>query len=121
MDEEDKPLKRKIAETLDEARVSNAIHHRKCKDLHALRRSKTPSSFFNSFSKALLPLFAFQRRTSSSERVVRFISAFAAARDSDAASFLDDFLRFLLAAASNASNRTPRFRACQIISEVETS
>nr|XP_011469619.1 PREDICTED: condensin complex subunit 3 isoform X2 [Fragaria vesca subsp. vesca] len=118
--EEEKPVMLKIAQILDEARASNAIHHRKCKELYALR-SKTASSsvFFNSLCKILLPLFAFQRRAASAERVVRFVSAFAAGRDPDQghAAFLDEFLRFLLT-ASTASNRTPRFRACQIISEI---
>lgn len=118
--EEEKPVMLKIAQILDEARASNAIHHRKCKELYALR-SKTASSsvFFTSLCKTLLPLFAFQRRAASAERVVRFVSAFAAGRDPDQghAAFLDEFLSFLLT-ASTASNRTPRFRACQIISEV---
>lgn len=123
--EEEKPLMLKIAQILDEARASNAIHNRKCKELYALR-SKAASSgsssiFFTSFCKSLLPLFAFQRRAASAERIVRFVSAFATARDPDRASesdaFLDEFLRFLLT-ASAASNRTARFRACQIISEV---
>ncbi|XP_024186830.1 condensin complex subunit 3 isoform X1 [Rosa chinensis] len=119
-DEEEKPVMLRIAQILDEARASNAIHNRKCKELYALR-SKTASSsvFFTSFCKTLLPLFAFQRRAASAERIVRFVSSFATGRDpgqSDAA-FLDEFLRFLLT-ASTASNRTARFRACQIISEI---
>ncbi|KAL6225844.1 hypothetical protein ACLB2K_004693 [Fragaria x ananassa] len=118
--EEEKPVMLKIAQILDEARASNAIHHRKCKELYALR-SKTASSsvFFTSLCKTLLPLFAFQRRAASAERVVRFVSAFAAGRypDQGHAAFLDEFLSFLLT-ASTASNRTPRFRACQIISEI---
>ncbi|XP_050364582.1 uncharacterized protein LOC126783205 [Argentina anserina] len=118
-DEEAKPVTLKIVQILDDARASNAIHNRKSKELHALR-SKTASSssslFFTSFSKTLLPLFAFQRRTAFAERIVRFVSAFATDVQNDAA-FLDQFLRFLLT-ASSAANRTARFRACQIISEI---
>lgn len=120
--EEEKSLMLKIAQILNDARTSNATHNRKLKELSALR-SKTSSSslFFSAFCKTLTPVFAFQRRTASAERTVRFISAFATARDSGPASqcdaFLEDFLRFLLP-VSAAANRTHRFRACQIVSSV---
>ncbi|KAM1061153.1 hypothetical protein FF1_025679 [Malus domestica] len=120
--EEENPLMLKIAQILDDARTSNASHNRKLKELAALR-SKTSSSslFFSAFCKTLLPLFAFQRRTASAERIVRFVSAFATARDSGNASqadaFLEDVLRFLLP-ASSAAKKTPRSRACQIVSEI---
>ncbi|XP_008227932.1 PREDICTED: condensin complex subunit 3 [Prunus mume] len=120
--EEEKSLMLKIAQILNDARTSNATHNRKLKELSALR-SKTSSSslFFSAFCKTLTPLFAFQRRTASAERTVRFISAFAMARDSGPASqcdaFLEDFLRFLLP-VSAAANRTHRFRACQIVSSI---
>ncbi|CAB4302517.1 unnamed protein product [Prunus armeniaca] len=113
-------LNAQITQILNDARTSNATHNRKLKELSALR-SKTSSSslFFSAFCKTLTPLFAFQRRTASAERTVRFISAFAMARDSGPASqcdaFLEDFLRFLLP-VSAAANRTHRFRACQIVS-----
>ncbi|XP_068336957.1 uncharacterized protein [Pyrus communis] len=120
--EDEKPLMLKIAQIFDDARTSNASHNRKLKELSALR-SKTSSSslFFSAFCKTLLPLFSFQRRTASAERIVRFISAFATARDSGNVSqsdaFLKDFLRFLLP-ASYAANKTSRSRACQIVSEI---
>ncbi|VVA27763.1 PREDICTED: condensin complex subunit 3 [Prunus dulcis] len=120
--EEEKSLMLKIAQILNDARTSNATHNRKLKELSALR-SKTLSSslFFSAFCKTLTPFFAFQRRTASAERTVRFISAFATARDSGPASqcdaFLEDFLRFLLP-VSAAVNRTHRFRACQIVSSI---
>ncbi|ONI14952.1 hypothetical protein PRUPE_3G017700 [Prunus persica] len=120
--EEEKSLMLKIAQILNDARTSNATHNRKLKELSALR-SKTSSSslFFSAFCKTLTPFFAFQRRTASAERTVRFISAFATARDSGPASqcdaFLEDFLRFLLP-VSAAANRTHRFRACQIVSSI---
>ncbi|KAH0982121.1 hypothetical protein GBA52_009298 [Prunus armeniaca] len=120
--EEEKSLMLKITQILNDARTSNATHNRKLKELSALR-SKTSSSslFFSAFCKTLTPLFAFQRRTASAERTVRFISAFAMARDSGPASqcdaFLEDFLRFLLP-VSAAANRTHRFRACQIVSSI---
>ncbi|KAI5336390.1 hypothetical protein L3X38_015657 [Prunus dulcis] len=120
--EEEKSLMLKIAQILNDARTSNATHNRKLKELSALR-SKTSSSslFFSAFCKTLTPFFAFQRRTASAERTVRFISSFATARDSGPASqcdaFLEDFLRFLLP-VSAAVNRTHRFRACQIVSSI---
>ncbi|BFG23931.1 hypothetical protein CerSpe_102050 [Prunus speciosa] len=120
--EEEKSLMLKIAQILNDASTSNATYNRKLKELSALR-SKTSSSslFFSAFCKTLTPLFAFQRRTASAERTVRFVSAFATARDSGPASqcnaFLEDFLRFLLP-VSAAANRTHRFRACQIVSSI---
>ncbi|CAK9168301.1 unnamed protein product [Ilex paraguariensis] len=119
-DEEQKRLMQKIARVLDETRVSFATHNRKLKDLSALRAS-SPLKFFASFFKTLTPLFNFQRRNASAERIVRFVAIFTCARDSNNASvcdaFLEEFLRFLLVAAM-AANKTARFRACQIISEI---
>lgn len=120
--EEDNRLKHKIAKILDEARTSFATHNRKLKELSAVRsKSSSPLHFFSAFSKILIPLFTFQRRIASTERVVRFVSVFAGTRDpnnaSDCDEFLAEFLRFLLNAAA-AANRTARFRACQIVSEV---
>ncbi|XP_022772037.1 condensin complex subunit 3 [Durio zibethinus] len=118
----DTQLIRKIAKILDEAKTSNAAHHRKLKELSAVR-SKSPSlhQFSVAFTKTLTPLFQILKRTSSVERVVRFVSAFASARDPNDASvsdeFLGDFLKFLLVGAA-AANKTARFRACQIISEI---
>ncbi|XP_042970311.1 condensin complex subunit 3 [Carya illinoinensis] len=120
--EEDNRLKHKIAKILDEARTSFATHNRKLKELSAVRsKSSSPLHFFSAFSKILIPLFTFQRRIASTERVVRFVSVFAGTRDpnnaSDCDEFLAEFLRFLLNAAA-AANRTARFRACQIVSEI---
>lgn len=118
--EEQKLLMQKIARVLDEARTSYATHTRKLKELLSLR-SCSPLGFFSAFSKTLLPLFSFQRRTASAERIVRFVSIFASIRDaknaSDCDAFLEEFLRFLLL-GSAAADRTARFRSCQIISEI---
>ncbi|KAJ4974961.1 hypothetical protein NE237_008135 [Protea cynaroides] len=119
-DREEKLLMQKIARVLDECRSSYAIHTRKLKELLALR-SSSPLCFFSVFSKILTPLFDFQRRTVSAERIVRFVAVFSAHRDEKHASqcdaFLEEFLRFLLIAAA-ACNKTARFRSCQIISEI---
>ncbi|KAB1211329.1 Condensin complex subunit 3 [Morella rubra] len=120
--EEEKQLKLKIAKILDEARTSYATHNRKLKELSAVRsKSSSPHQFFSAFSKTLVPLFSFQRRIASTERIVRFVSVFSGARDptnsSDCDAFLKEFIRFLLSAAAVA-NKTARFRACQIISEI---
>ncbi|KAK6256137.1 Nuclear condensin complex subunit 3 [Theobroma cacao] len=112
----------KIAKIFDEAKNSNATHHRKLKELSAVR-SKSPSlhQFSAAFARTLTPLFQIQKRTASVERVVRFVSAFASARDPNDAvasdEFLEGFLKFLLVGAA-AANKTARFRACQIISEI---
>ncbi|KAJ4839007.1 hypothetical protein Tsubulata_021465 [Turnera subulata] len=109
-------LQQKIARILDDVKPSNATHIRKLKEISALRsNSRSPPQFASAFFKTLTPLFQIQRRTASSERVARFASAFATARTSDA--FLEEFLRFLVA-ASAAANKTARFRACQLISEI---
>lgn len=118
--DEHNQLSQKIARVFDEARSSNATHIRKLKDLSALR-SLFSSSFLPAFSETLTPLFEFPRRVASAERVVRFVAAFAVVPDSKNArvsdDFLEGFLRFLLCAAA-AANKTARFRACQIVSEV---
>ncbi|PIA35919.1 hypothetical protein AQUCO_03400070v1 [Aquilegia coerulea] len=120
-EEEEESLMEKIAKVLDETSSTNAIHNRKLKELSTLRSSSSYRLFFSAFSKTLKPLFNFQRRNSSSARIVRFISIFAAHRDDKNGTicdqFLDDFVRFLLI-ASAASNKTARLRSCQIISEI---
>lgn len=118
-------LPRKIAKILDEVRSSNATHNRKLKELCALRsKSKSPFQFFTAFSKTLTPLFSFHRRIISAERVIRFVSLFATSKDLNFAShadeFLEEFLKFLLVASCSA-NKSARFRACQIVSEVRSS
>ncbi|GMH13269.1 hypothetical protein Nepgr_015110 [Nepenthes gracilis] len=119
--DQENQLLRKIAKILDESRNSYAVHNRKLKDLSNLRSSTSPKKFFSSFSKALAPLFNFPRRIASAERVIRFVATFTSSREPKDSSccdlFLEEFLRFLLSAAS-AANKTARFRACQIISEI---
>ncbi|XP_034710066.1 condensin complex subunit 3-like [Vitis riparia] len=114
--EAEKALMQKIARVLDESGASNAAHIRKLKDLSTFRSASSSSLFFSAFSKTLIPLFAFPRRTSSAERTVRFIATFASKCDSTTA-FLEEFFRFLVNAAT-AANKTARFRACQMISEI---
>ncbi|KAK2990733.1 hypothetical protein RJ640_003801 [Escallonia rubra] len=121
-EEEDNRLTQKIARVLDEARASNATHLRKLKDMAALRSSSSSLlRFFALFSKTLTPLFNFHRRAASAERIVRFVAIFASTRDekcaADCDAFLEEFLRFLVRAAG-AANKTARFRACQVISEI---
>ncbi|WCJ25190.1 ARM repeat superfamily protein [Euphorbia peplus] len=119
MDEEAKHLMPKLAKILDDSKASNATHIRKLKELSAIR-SKFPQ-FAPAFFKTLTPLFHIHRRIASAERVIRFVSLFATTRDPDNVSvcdeFLEDFLKFLLV-ATKAANKTARFRACQIISEI---
>ncbi|KAL8038290.1 hypothetical protein ABFX02_11G096700 [Erythranthe guttata] len=118
--EENGELSRKIAKVFDDVRTSNAIHIRKLKELAALRSSSPPAEFCAAFCGALTPLFNFQRRTASAERIINFASVFACSRGGGGNSgdgFLEKFLNFLLVAAA-AANRTPRFRACQIVSEI---
>lgn len=120
--DQENQLSHKIAAILDEVRTSYATHNRKLKELSLLRsKSSSPSEFFSAFSKSLIPLFNFQRRLASADRVVSFVSSFTAARNPADAEvcdeFLDHFLHFLLVAAT-AADKTVRFRACQIISEI---
>ncbi|KAK0596897.1 hypothetical protein LWI29_019973 [Acer saccharum] len=112
---EEKQLMERIAKILDDSRMSIATHNRKLKELLAVR-SKSPSTaqFSSAFYKTLTPVFRVQRRTPSTERVVRFVSAFACVTDHE---FLEGFLGFLLV-GSVAADRTTRFRACQIVSEI---
>ncbi|KZV49788.1 condensin complex subunit 3 [Dorcoceras hygrometricum] len=111
----------KIAKVLDEARISQATHIRKLKELADFRSSRPPIEFIGAFSRAITPLFNFHRRTASADRIIKFVAVFACSRNAkDAAScdeFLENFLRFLIL-ASGAANKTVRFRACQIISEI---
>ena len=125
-EEEKKQVIKKIAKILDDARTSYATHNRKLKELSILRsKSHSVPQFFSAFCAALIPVFHFQKRLPSAERVVRFVSVFATLRDNgngngnDSAfdEFLDLFLKFLLVAAA-AANKTARSRACQIVSEV---
>ncbi|GAB2277719.1 hypothetical protein Dimus_012422 [Dionaea muscipula] len=120
-DQRDTLLLHRIAKILDETRASYATHNRKLKELSSLRSPSPHENFFSSFSKALCPLFNFQRRTASAERVIRFVATFSSFRGANDASFCDAFLeellQFLLNAASAAS-KTTRFRSCQLISEI---
>ncbi|KAI3976486.1 hypothetical protein MKX01_008344 [Papaver californicum] len=121
--EDEKVLMSKIAKIFDECRQSNAIHTRKLKELTLIRSSSSsPNKFFSAFSKTLLPLFDFQRKSASVERIIRFVSTFAVRRDeknggSLCDAFLEEFIRFLLIGAL-AANKTARVRSCQIISEI---
>ncbi|KAK8569245.1 hypothetical protein V6N12_007777 [Hibiscus sabdariffa] len=112
----------KIAKILDEAKASIATHQRKLKELSAVRsKCSSVHQFSVAFTKSLTPLFQALKRTAAMERVVRFVSAFSSARDPNDASasdeFLEEFLKFLLVGAT-AADKTVRFRACQIISEI---
>ncbi|KAL9230904.1 hypothetical protein vseg_006195 [Gypsophila vaccaria] len=118
-EQKDAQLTLKIGTILEDSKASYASHNRKLRELSKLKSSS--NNFFTCFRIAVLPLFCFQRRTPSAERVIRFVSTFSCFTGSSNAafdhSFLEDFLRFLLSAVSSA-NKTARFRSCQIISEV---
>ncbi|XP_076908995.1 uncharacterized protein LOC143566095 [Bidens hawaiensis] len=112
---EQNPLIQKIAKVFDEAKAS---HIRKLKELSNLRSSP---QFFTAFSKTLTPVFTFQRRTAPAERIVQFVAVFACLRDpnrpEDCDAFFEQLMRLLITGTA-AANRTARFRACQIISEI---
>ncbi|XP_066370272.1 uncharacterized protein [Miscanthus floridulus] len=118
-------LAREVARVLDECRASHAVHPRKLRELAALRSSSGGGGgrpFLAAFCVAVTPLFALARRSAGSDRVARFLAAFASASSSSSADgggngFLEEFLRFLVT-ASKAAHRPARFRACQIISEI---
>ncbi|GAA0186430.1 hypothetical protein LIER_33718 [Lithospermum erythrorhizon] len=113
-----------ICKILDETKASHATHIRKLKELSSLYAKFQTSipTFVNAFRQALTPIFNFHPRTASADRVVKFVSLFLitkvnALTNGEGDAFVEDFLRFLLLAAS-AANKTARFRACQIISEI---
>ncbi|KAL0396424.1 UNVERIFIED_CONTAM: Condensin complex subunit [Sesamum calycinum] len=118
--EEQRKLSLKIARLFDEVWTSQAAHVRKLKELVSLRSSSPPAEFCEAFCRALTPLFNFQRRTASAERIIKFAAVFACSRGGKGNSgdeFLENFLKFLLVGAA-AANKTVRFRACQIVSEI---
>ncbi|KAK6127474.1 hypothetical protein DH2020_038791 [Rehmannia glutinosa] len=117
--EEHRKLSLKIAGIFDDVRTSHATHIRKLKELAALR-SSSPTEFCSAFCQALTALFNFQRRTAAAERIIKFASIFSCSygRKGDCSDeFLENFLKFLLVSAV-AANKTARFRACQIVSEI---
>jgi len=87
-------------------------------------RSEHRETFFTILCDSLRPIFLVQEKEPSVERVVKYVSAFAAYRDEEYAedcnSFVEDFLKHLLAFV-DAANKTIRFRACQLIAEVASS
>ncbi|KAL0381089.1 UNVERIFIED_CONTAM: Condensin complex subunit [Sesamum angustifolium] len=118
--EEQRKLSLKIARLFDEVWTSQAAHVRKLKELVSLHSSSPPAEFCEAFCRALTPLFNFQRRTASAERIIKFAAVFACSRGGKGNSgdeFLENFLKFLLVGAA-AANKTVRFRACQIVSEI---
>lgn len=105
----------KIAKIVDEVRTSYATYNRKLRELRAVQsKCESPAEFFSVSSKTLIPLFGVQRLTVSTQRALRFVSALAVNSDDR---FLEDFFKFLLVGAV-AADKTARFRACRIISEV---
>ncbi|CAN4126860.1 unnamed protein product [Withania somnifera] len=115
-------LAKKIARVFNDVQSSQATHLRKLKELSTLRSSTNSSKiFFHAFTRVLMPIFDFQRRSASAERIVTFLAVFASVRDAkrgeDCDEFLEKFMRFLLVAAI-AGSKTARIRAFQIISEI---
>ncbi|KAK4411778.1 Condensin complex subunit [Sesamum angolense] len=118
--EEQRKLSLKIARLFDEVWTSQAAHVRKLKELVSLRSSSPLAELCEAFCRALTPLFNYQRRTASAERIIKFAAVFACSRGGKGDSgdeFLENFLKFLLVGAA-AANKTVRFRACQIVSEI---
>ncbi|KAM0895551.1 hypothetical protein ACQ4PT_023797 [Festuca glaucescens] len=118
--DETRRLAGEVARVFDECRASLAVHPRKLRELAALRSSSASGGrFLPAFCTALTPLFQILRSSPASDRVARFVAAFASASASGEGGdgFLEGFLRFLLV-ASAAAHRPARFRSCQIISEI---
>ncbi|KAA8532275.1 hypothetical protein F0562_032308 [Nyssa sinensis] len=67
------------------------------------------TEFFTAFSKTVIPLFNFHRRSGSAECIVRIIAVFTSTRESNnlslCDSFLEEFLWFFLV-ATNAASKT---------------
>ncbi|KAG0609362.1 hypothetical protein M758_8G178700 [Ceratodon purpureus] len=111
-----------IPRTLNECQHTQTAHIRTIKELVKCR-SEHPETFFASFCDSLRPVYLVQEKEPSVERVVRYVSAFAAYRDEEHAeecnSFVEEFLKHLLVLV-DAANKTVRSRACQLIAEVMT-
>ena len=117
-DDETRRLAFSVARVLDDCRTSLAVHPRKLRELAALRASAAPAArFLPAFCTALTPIFQILRPSQASDRVARFVVAFASASASATDRFLEGFLRFLIV-ASAAAHRPARLRSCQFISEV---
>jgi condensin complex subunit 3 len=109
-----------IPRTLNECQHTQTAHIRTIKELVKCR-SENRETFLSSLCNSLRPIFLIQEKEPSVERVVRYVSAFAAYRDEEHAedcnSFVEDFLKYLLVLV-DAANKTVRFRASQLIAEV---
>lgn len=109
-----------IPRTLNECQLTQTAHLRTIRELVKCR-SENLETFFSTLCNSLRPIFLIQEKEPSVERVVKYVSAFAAYRDEEHAedcnSFVEDFLKHLLTFV-DAANKTVRYRACQMIAEV---
>lgn len=112
-----------IPRTLNECQHTQTAHIRTIKELVKCR-SEHRETFFSCLCDSLRPIFLVQEKEPSVERVVRYVSTFAAYLDEEHAedcnSFVEDFLKHLLVLV-DAANKTVRYRACQLIAEVKFS
>ena len=109
-----------IPRTLNECQHAQTPHLRTIKELVKCR-SEHPADFLPVWCQCLRPVFLVQEKELSVERVVKYVSAFAAYRneehEQECDAFVEDFLKHLLL-LTNAANKTVRYRACQLIAEV---
>ncbi len=113
---------RLIPRTLNECQELQSVHLRTVKELVKCRSGHHgPQRFLKVWCECLRPIFLVRERELAVERVVRFVATFTAYRDEEHANdcddFVEEFLKHLLQLAG-ASDRTVRYRTCQLISEV---
>ncbi|KAJ7517851.1 hypothetical protein O6H91_21G042500 [Diphasiastrum complanatum] len=109
-----------VPRIFNECQQSLATHRRGIKQLVKCRRS-SGESFSKVFQECLLRVFVVNKREPSVERLVKLVASFAAYRDQEHAeesdAFLEELLGFLLRFA-DSSQKSVRFRVCQLVSEV---
>ncbi|KAK3246813.1 hypothetical protein CYMTET_43668 [Cymbomonas tetramitiformis] len=109
-----------VAQVFNECQASVTLH-KKCAHLLSKRRQETPDVFFNDFCACLKHVLLVQKGDADAERVVKFVTTFATARESGNEDICDEFLEntlsFLLDYVT-ATDKTVRYRVCQIIAGI---
>ncbi|BBN11728.1 condensin complex subunit 3 [Marchantia polymorpha subsp. ruderalis] len=109
-----------VPRVLNECQHSQATHPRGIKKLVECR-AMDRDGFFKIWIQCMEPLFLVSKREPVVERMLKFAASFTAywdeAHEDDCEHFVEEYLGLLLKWA-DASHKSVRFRACQMISEV---
>ncbi|XP_024527782.1 condensin complex subunit 3 isoform X2 [Selaginella moellendorffii] len=109
-----------LVRIFNECQQTHASHRRHLKDLVKSRRQQDQQEFAGLFKRFVTPIFDVMKKEPAVERIVKFVASVVTFRDENAAecdAFLEDFVDFLLSAV-DSSNKSVRYRSCQILSEV---